>query len=485
MGAGLKHRWYVALVVLAGLTAAASAAVAGGAAWDGTTVTIIAISLALAALTRAFPLKVSPQAEASLFGAPVLLTAILVSPVQAALVAGIGSAMADLWLRRSRQVLLFNGGVAVLAASLAGIFFHRFVDVSAGSLLLPSTLAIGLAAGLILQTTNLSVMMGMVSLRKGLSFWSLWRKTWVLDTVQEGGTLALGYLAAALMNQAWWSIFLLVAPLALTHVVLARSVREARENIKLAQQLKAQMEELRATQEQLIQSAKMASVGTLAAGVAHEINNPLFAMMGRAELLLRHQDRHLRSERARQYIQTIYEQGNRAAQIVRDLLVFSRDGTPTDKVLIIDAVDKAVSLLGKTTIQIRREFASDLPLVDASPTKLQQVFLNLLQNARDAMPNGGTVYIRCWAEDGTVKTSVRDTGQGISKDAMHRLFEPFFTTKEVGQGTGLGLFICHRIVTEHHGKIRINSEEGRGTEVLVELPVAKTRVPAEKVVAAL
>lgn len=485
MGALVSHRLYVTLVLVAAVVAAMVGGTLGGGSWDATSLAVFGISLTLAALTRALPLKVSPQAEASLFGAPVLLAAILLSPVQAALVAGIGSSLADLWLRRSTVILAFNAGVSVLAVSLAGVFFHRFVGPSAGDLLAPSTVAVGLVAGFILQTTNLAAMVGMVSLRKGLSFWVLWQKTWLLDTVQEGGSLLLGYLAAILVHQAWWTILLLVAPLALTHVVLGRSVKEAGRNIKLAEQLKTQMEELRATQEQLIQSAKMASIGTLAAGVAHEINNPLFAMMGRAELLLRHPDRHFRSERARQYVQIIYEQGDRAAGIVRDLLAFSRESTPVEPVRVTDAIDKSVSLLGKATIQVRREYAGDLPLVDAAPARLQQVFLNLLQNARDAMPEGGTVYVRCWAEGDKVIASIRDTGTGMSHQTQEHLFEPFFTTKEVGKGTGLGLFICHRIVTEHGGKIRINSEQGRGTEVLVELPVSQVpATAAESVLAA-
>jgi signal transduction histidine kinase len=99
------------------------------------------------------------------------------------------------------------------------------------------------------------------------------------------------------------------------------------------------------------------------------------------------------------------------------------------------------------------------------------VFINLLLNARDAMPQGGTVTIRGWVEGDVVKVSVRDTGVGIPKDKQERLFEPFFTTKEPGKGTGLGLYICHRIITEEHGgRISIQSEEGKGTEVLLELP---------------
>jgi signal transduction histidine kinase len=114
-----------------------------------------------------------------------------------------------------------------------------------------------------------------------------------------------------------------------------------------------------------------------------------------------------------------------------------------------------------------------VPLVSGLSNKLQQVLVNLLLNARDAMPQGGKVYVRCWAEQGCVKVSVRDTGVGIPETLKPHLFEPFVTTKEVGKGTGLGLYVCHRIVTEHGGAIRIASEVGKGTEVVVELPVVE------------
>jgi signal transduction histidine kinase len=382
------------------------------------------------------------------------------------------------------MVAAFNAGVSFSATAFSGMAFHAIVPELSTELLEVRPLLGGVAAGVVLHLVNLGAMAGMVSLRKGLTFWSVWTKTWTVDAVQSAGVIVLGYLGAVLVQQAWWSVLLLIVPLVLAHQALSRRVKEATANIELAEKLEAQMVELKATQAQLVQSAKMASIGTLAAGVAHEINNPLFVMMGRAELLLKNHERHLRSERARQYLVTIQEQGARAAQIVKDLLAFSRDSSSIEETSVTDVLDKSAAFAAKvftakSNVQIRREYAADLPLTRAAPNKLQQVFINLLQNAKDAMPEGGTIYLRCWTEGDKICASVKDTGQGMTKEVQARVFEPFYTTKEVGQGTGLGLFICHRIISDYHGNIRIESEPGKGTEVVVELPATAAR-SAEK-----
>ena len=145
-----------------------------------------------------------------------------------------------------------------------------------------------------------------------------------------------------------------------------------------------------------------------------------------------------------------------------------------------DLMDAALDMTGKEIashgIEITKDY-SPVPAVMALPTNLQQVFINLLNNARDAMPKGGTIALRCWAADGHVSCSVKDSGTGIPKALQSRLFEPFFTTKDVGEGTGLGLYMCHRIVSELKGSITINSEEGKGTEVVVRLPIQKVEAP--------
>ncbi|MBF8299481.1 MAG: Sensor kinase CckA [Dehalococcoidia bacterium] len=475
VGKTMVHERYAWLIFVAGLSVTAAAWLYFPPSLNLGVAALAVISLALIAFLNVVPMKLSLQAETSLAAGPMFAGVLLLSPPLAALAAAGGSMIAGIRARRRPGVLAFHSGVSLLAASLAGMVFHGLVRDPGTSLLQPGVLAAGLLAGLILLIINRGAVAGMVSILKGVSFRSVWRETWTQNAVQEGGVVWLGYLGGILLQEAWWSVILLIVPLVLAYTALSRSVKEASENIRLAQELEAQMVELRSTQARLVQSAKMASIGTLAAGVAHEINNPLFVVMGRAELLLRNKEKHLRSESARQYLTTIHEQGTRAAQIVKDLLSFSRDTSAVEEVSMSDMLDKAASLAGKvliarTDVQIKREYASNLPPISVAPNKLQQVFLNLLQNAKDAMPNGGIIFLRCWTENGRVCASIRDTGQGMTKEVLGRVFEPFYTTKEVGKGTGIGLFICHKILAEHNGTIRIESELGNGTEVFIELP---------------
>lgn len=472
----MKYRWYVVGILAAGGAATALGHVLWPSPWSAHDGVLTAVTAILVALALAFPLKVSPQAEASLAAAPLFLGVLLLSPLQAVVAAAAGTVIADIRLRRRPLAAAFNMGVTSLAVALASTLYHGLSHPTPTPLLSLSSLGFAALVGGVLHATNLGAMVGMVSLHKGLSFWGVWKRAWVMDSVQEAGSLALGYLAAALAQEVWWAAFLLVVPLALVYLALSRSVKEAGENIQLAQRLKEQMEELRTTQAQLIQSAKMASIGTLAAGVAHEINNPLFVILGRAEMLLRNPELHLATERAREGLTAIYDMAQRASKIVQELLAFSRTSNIPEQVQLNEVMDVALNLAGKEIaahrIKIIKEYA-EVPPIQGHPNRLQQVFINLLLNARDAMPQGGTILLRCWAQDGYVNAAVKDTGRGIPQELQPHLFEPFFTTKEVGKGTGVGLFLCHRIVTEHQGHIRIESEEGVGTEVVVELPLGE------------
>ena len=444
--------------------------------WTTGSIVLMAMTTVLVATALAIPLRISPDTVASLAVAPIFMGVLLLPPLQVVLAAVVGSLIADAFLKRRWIVKTFNGGVVGLAISLAALLFNATVDMTGRSLLDPAVIGFAALTGLVLHTTNVVAIAGLISLNAGPSFWQTWRKTWVLDTQQQGGRLILGYLAATLAQESLWAIILVVVPLVLVQVALSRSVEEARRNIELAQQLDAQMKELRATQAQLIQQAKMASVGTLAAGVAHEVNNPLFAILGRAELLLQSPGAHLSSDRAEEYLDTIRSMAQRASTIVRELLSFSRQTATPEPVVMQEMIDIAVDLVGKdltrSGVTIERVY-QDIPTVQGYPNQLQQVFVNLFMNARDAMPDGGSITTRCWSEDDCVRVSVKDTGCGIPSEQIPRLTEPFFTTKDVGQGTGLGLYVCHRIVTEHQGTITIESQVGVGTEVIIELPLSQ------------
>ena len=227
-------------------------------------------------------------------------------------------------------------------------------------------------------------------------------------------------------------------------------------------------------EEQLQISEKMASIGLLAAGVAHEVNTPLTGISSFTQMLLEQAE--VDDPRTR-LLEKIERQTFRAAKIVNGLLNLARPArVETGPVDLHAVVGDVLSLLehqfktGK--IQVRKDFAPRSPVVEGSEYKLQQVFLNLFLNARDAMPKGGWLSITTRASGETAVIEVADTGAGIPSEHLSRIYDPFFTTKAIGQGTGLGLSITYGILQEHGGSISCESTVGQGTRFQVMLPLA-------------
>jgi two-component system NtrC family sensor kinase len=227
-------------------------------------------------------------------------------------------------------------------------------------------------------------------------------------------------------------------------------------------------------EEQLRRSEKLASLGTLSAGVAHEINNPLTGILLYASLLQgdKRLDPALLPDVAR-----VISETERCAGIVKDLLEFSRESKPDKETMAIDAIlDEVIAFFHHQpdfkNITICRKFAAALPDVSVDPGQIRQVFMNLVINAGHAMHQGGRVELStCLTDDGTyVCTELTDTGAGISEENLTRIFDPFFTTKS--DGTGLGLSISYGIISNHGGKIGVRSTPGEGTTFSVLLPVA-------------
>ncbi len=228
-------------------------------------------------------------------------------------------------------------------------------------------------------------------------------------------------------------------------------------------------------EEQLQISEKMASIGLLAAGVAHEVNTPLTGISSYTQMLLEHADP---ADPRTHILEKIERQTFRAAKIVNGLLTLSRPGTPGGERTTVDVnvvINDVYSLLEHQfeigRIKVRRELAPEPQVVLAIEHQMQQVFLNLFLNARDAMPSGGwlTVSTRCDAD--TVIAEIADTGSGIPPEQLARIYDPFFTTKAIGRGTGLGLSISYGIVREHDGNLRCDSVVGQGTRFTMSLPV--------------
>jgi signal transduction histidine kinase len=224
-------------------------------------------------------------------------------------------------------------------------------------------------------------------------------------------------------------------------------------------------------QEQLRKTERIAELGTLASGMAHEIGTPMNVILGRAEYLM---DR-VTEEPVRKGLQTIITQVERITKVMNQLLAFARRKSPERTAVVLqDIVEDGLELfrerLAKSRIAVDLLFDENCPLALADPDQMSQVFINLVMNALHAMPDGGTLRIGLAPEKGMVKFTVADTGHGIPRDVIQKVFEPFFTTKEFGQGTGLGLTVVKGIVEEHQGSIAADSEEGKGTTFTILLP---------------
>ena len=233
-------------------------------------------------------------------------------------------------------------------------------------------------------------------------------------------------------------------------------------------------------EEQMVQTEKLTSLGLLAAGVAHEVNTPLAVISNYIQMLAKQ----IPADDPRQKtIERIVKQTFRASEIVNNLLNFSRTGAAEFVEVNLNSVlEETLTLVQhpfKTAqVNVIKKYTEQLPPVLGSITRLQQVFLNLFMNARDAMPGGGMLEVRTGAHNGSVAVEVTDTGSGIPAENLHRIFDPFFTTKATGRGTGLGLSVSYGIIKEHAGKVDVRSTPGKGTSFRLEFPAARKTVHA-------
>ncbi len=260
----------------------------------------------------------------------------------------------------------------------------------------------------------------------------------------------------------------------LTNITERKKAEEERRNLELTAQI----------------SSRLASVGEMTAGIAHEINNPLTAVIGYAQLLMDRKDIPFDT---RKDLAAINEGAQRVAGIVKRLLAFSRQTKPERRLVDInELIESTLALrayhLSVNNIKVTTKLAPDVLETVADPGQMQQVLLNLIVNAETEMKlahGKGKLTITTEKSDNTIKISVKDNGPGIKPEVMDKIFDPFFTTREVGQGTGLGLSLCYGIVAEHKGKIYAESKPGKGATFIVELPViteAELPEPPEPVV---
>jgi two-component system, NtrC family, sensor kinase len=275
---------------------------------------------------------------------------------------------------------------------------------------------------------------------------------------------------------------------------MSLQLRAANEEIiawarTLEERVEQKTRELKRADDQMMQAEKMASIGKMAAVVAHEINNPLSGILTYAKLMRKWlaggdlSGKH--REESEQCLDLIASESRRCGDLVKNLLTFSRTAPmnpePTDLNQVVDRLVRLVQHeLELTGIQLQRDRQDDLPRISCDPAQIEQVLLALVMNAIDAMPRGGNLWIRTHAvtEAAAIELEIRDDGCGIPAEILPHIFEPFLTTKESGHGVGLGLAISHSIIERHHGTIEVHSEPGRGTTFKIRLPLADDEHPA-------
>jgi C4-dicarboxylate-specific signal transduction histidine kinase len=243
-------------------------------------------------------------------------------------------------------------------------------------------------------------------------------------------------------------------------------------------ELQRAFEDVKEAQNAVIQSAKLASLGEMSSGIAHELNQPLQAILGFSQEL-----EHLENltPTGREFLGDIISGTKKMAEIIRSLRSFARQsGDECVETSVRDAVEEARRLMHHSLLQKGIEFeieSSDVPFILANPIQLEQVFVNLFSNARDAIESAhagkGTIYVHYSCTDAFVEVCVKDDGCGMTKETQQKIFDPFFTTKEVGQGTGLGLSISYGILKKLNAEILVDSKINQGTEFKVRFPLRK------------
>ncbi len=268
--------------------------------------------------------------------------------------------------------------------------------------------------------------------------------------------------------------------------IFANQVAIALENTQLFENLQESLVELKETQEKMIQTGKMAAVGQLAAGVAHELNNPIVGILGYSQYALEKikgkelsQMKQDDVDKYVKYLGYIERESQRCKAIIQNLLSFSRANSVEMAALDIrDIVEETFTFIEHQltvhNVEVVKELGDEPGMIKGNRTQLQQVFTNLIINAQKAMPEGGRLTVSCGSgKDGekeTVAVRFTDTGCGIAPEHISKIFDPFFTTRKVGEGTGLGLSLSHGIVRNHGGEIAVASEVGKGTTFTITLP---------------
>jgi signal transduction histidine kinase len=405
-------------------------------------------------------------------------TAVLLGGAYPGALAGLASGLASSLLFTTRRHPLyriaFNGASLVWSAWIAAAVLELIAPGLGAAPLWRAVLAVAASTYAYYLVNTMSVA-GAVALSQRIPFWSTWSEGF-LWTAAPG--YFVGALAAAGIGYYYAQVHML--SFAVTLPALYLSYRSYKAYIGKVEETQARLEEVQALYRESLQlvtqAEKLASIGRLAGGVAHEINNPLMVILGRAELALMDvpEDNSIAND-----LEIIISETKRIANIVKNLLRFSRQDQQ-ESLLPVDVnetVDRAVELtryqLTVDNIVVETRYTSDLPTVMGNAGQLQQVFTNIIINAYQAIgAHGGRLLIETDRSPSEVEIRFSDSGCGIPEEHLKRIFEPFYTTKAEHEGTGLGLSVSYGIVADHGGNITVESTVGHGSQFTVHLPTA-------------
>ena len=425
--------------------------------------------LALIWVAGLYPIHMAPKTKVSVTTAAFYAVILVFDPLVAVIVAGIGVAAAqpfikkNTWINRifnTSQAILFTGTAALVYSALGTKGVPPLVSaygalravLAAAAMYLVNSVAVSMAAGLQMHRNPAII----------------WLKGTQQTVVQEVALLAIGLASAMIVKQAPWAIVLMVAPI----VVIYYSFNKM---AVLNAKVESQLQELKSTQAQLVQAARMASIGTMVAGIAHQINNPMFVIRGRAETLCEDADEHLKTPAARKAIQVILEMADRVSRIVNSLMPnseVSEDGVSSSDVNEVarNTLLLLESKLLKSHVEVNTALAQGLPPCAGDACEIQEMLTNLVDNACNAMPRGGKLGLTTSETDSGISVSVSDTGVGILPENLAKVFSPFFTTRKGSGGVGLGLYMSKYIAEKYGGSISVDSQVGVSTVFTISLP---------------
>jgi len=438
---------------------------------------ILAIAfLIIIGIAGIFPIHVAPKTKVNVTTAAVFSVILLFAPLAAVIITGAGVAASQLFIKKKTWInRLFSISQAVLFTA-AGALVYNSLSAMKGSPALVSGYGIYYAfvAAVAMYMVNSAAVSAAAGLQMHKNAVSIWLDGTRKALIQELALLTIGLSTALIVTEAHWAIVLMLAPV----VIIYYSFKHM---TALNARVESQLQELQVTQAQLVESARMASIGTMVAGIAHQINNPMFIIRGRAETLSEDADEQLKTASARKAVQVILEMADRVSRIVNSLMPNSQVSEDGDACCDVNEVMRNTLLLLepkllKSRVEVTSLLAEGVPACVGDACEIQEMVLNVVDNACDAMPDGGKLTLTTRETDSGILIRVSDNGAGISPENMANVFSPYFTTRKGPGGVGLGLYVSKHIAEKNGGTISVKSRVGEGSVFTMVLPASMRKI---------